>query len=523
MNNLEKFKKFAASERCSFSEKKNAIIYTRVSTKEQAENNTSLSTQKKYCEIYAKNNGFNIVGYFGGTHESAKSDERKEFQRMLKYAKQNKTVGYIIVYSYDRFSRTGSSAAYITNELLKHGIQVKAVTQEVNTLSASGKLQQNMLYIFSQFDNELRRDKTITAMTDLLRKGYWCWKPPRGYINKQKFKKVVDWDIAISKEGELLKKAFKWRVNRTYTNAEISRKLNEMGMKINEKRLLEIFKNPFYCGIIVCKMIPGEVIQGRHPKIVSEEDFLKINIPSAFHPKTHTKGNEALPLKQFIFCARCNERMTGFLVKAKGIYYYKCRTEGCHSCKSAKKMHNLFINEFQELTIKPQYMDYIQKVMIGVFDRMTNDTKENESLLKKQKTEVKNKLNKLEERFAIGEIDREIYEKFASKYKAEIIEIEEKYHSPSISSSNLEKALEKAFNISPFLSEIWSSGDLIQKESIQRLVFPAGIGYDKESDRVQTFRTNAIFAAIPLLKREAVKQKSGDPINFNQISARVTS
>ena len=130
MDKLEHFQQFTPQKKV-FSERKNAIIYTRVSTKEQADTNTSLGTQKRHCELYAKNNGYDVMAYFGGTHESAKSDDRKEFKRMLKYAKQSGSVGYIIVYSYDRFSRTGSSAAQITSELLLYGIQVKAVTQEV--------------------------------------------------------------------------------------------------------------------------------------------------------------------------------------------------------------------------------------------------------------------------------------------------------------------------------------------------------------------------------------------------------
>jgi hypothetical protein len=62
-----------------------------------------------------------------------------------------------------------------------------------------------------------------------------------------------------------------------------------------------------------------------------------------------------------------------------------------------------------------------------------------------------------------------------------------------------------------------------EKQDIQKLVFPAGIGYDKQNDRVRTFRTNTIFAAIPLLTRDLEKQKSGKPINFDRFSARVTS
>ena len=150
MTTLEKFKAFAPAKN-ELGQNNNAIIYTRVSTKEQADTNTSLETQKKYCENYAKANGLRVVGYFGGTYESAKSDERKEFKRMLKYVRQSGSVGYIIVYSYDRFSRTGSSAAQISQELFSQGIQVKAVTQEVDTTSAAGKFQQNLFYMFSQW------------------------------------------------------------------------------------------------------------------------------------------------------------------------------------------------------------------------------------------------------------------------------------------------------------------------------------------------------------------------------------
>ena len=80
-----------------------SVIYTRVSSKEQLDN-ASLETQLKYCKKYAEENNLNVVECFGGTYESAKNDERKEFQKMLSFVKKRKNIGYIIVYSYDRFN-----------------------------------------------------------------------------------------------------------------------------------------------------------------------------------------------------------------------------------------------------------------------------------------------------------------------------------------------------------------------------------------------------------------------------------
>ena len=86
MKDLSIFNQFARKDESkSLRQAGNAVIYTRVSTKEQADNNASLDTQLKYCEQLAQKKGLDVVEYFGGTYESAKSDERKHFQKMLNF------------------------------------------------------------------------------------------------------------------------------------------------------------------------------------------------------------------------------------------------------------------------------------------------------------------------------------------------------------------------------------------------------------------------------------------------------
>lgn len=83
----------------------------------------------------------------------------------------------------------------------------------------------------------------------------------------------MDWEIIPSKEGKLIKKAFAWKLKGIYSNLEIIDKLKTLGMSIDKRRLSEVFKNPFYCGVLVSKMIPGEIIEGKHKPLVSKEDF----------------------------------------------------------------------------------------------------------------------------------------------------------------------------------------------------------------------------------------------------------
>ena len=67
------------------------------------------------------------------------------------------------------------------------------------------------------------------------------------------------------------------------------------------------------------------------------------------------------------------------------------------------------------------------------------------------------------------------------------------------------------------------SGDLKQRQKLQNLVFPSGLGYDKSNDRVRTPKVNAIFGSIPILSKEISNIKKGEPIPVNQFSGLVTS
>ena len=82
-----------------------AIIYIRVSTKEQTEN-LSLPTQLRVCEEYCRREGFEILERFKEEGESAKTIDRRELQRMLAYCRSNKgKVHFLVVFNLTRFAR----------------------------------------------------------------------------------------------------------------------------------------------------------------------------------------------------------------------------------------------------------------------------------------------------------------------------------------------------------------------------------------------------------------------------------
>ena len=81
------------------------------------------------------------------------------------------------------------------------------------------------------------------------------------------------------------------------------------------------------------------------------------------------------------------------------------------------------------------------------------------------------------------------------------------------SSSNLQKAIEKALNDAENLSQTWVSANYTDKQKLQYLVFPEGILYDKENDTVRTPRINSLFLCIPLLARDVDENQKGNQVN----------
>ncbi|WP_299213268.1 recombinase family protein [uncultured Dokdonia sp.] len=512
-NELRAFAKFTkASKIPQINTQGKAVIYTRVSTKDQLDN-ASLETQKKYCELFAKKKGIEVLEYFGGTHESAQSDERKEFQKMLAYVRRRKKdVSCIIVYSYDRFSRTGANGAYISDQLKKkEGIVTLSVLQEVDVTTASGSFQQNLYYMFSQFDNELRRDKSVSGIKEKLSKGYWIGALPFGYTNLNPGRGKVQ-NIVVNEQGKLLRYAFKWRAYERLTYDEIAHKLTKKGLYIRSKKLSSYFRNPFYCGLVISSHLPDQVIEGKHEALISKELFLKVNesLENKDRGQSYHRDDQNLPLKQFVKASSCGTSYTGYLVKSKGLYYYKNNRPKSKENRSARIMHKKFEEFLKKYQLNDKkYLAPLKKIIKYTFIESHKEQLQEINSLEKEIIKLDEKLEVLEERFVFDEITKEQYSKFKLKIGKEKEQKQEYLLKNDLDVSNLEKAVDYAVNYSSKLSLLWRSGDLEVKRQIQNMVFPEGILFDHKNDCYRTIRVNAIFDTIPSLTSILEENKKG--------------
>jgi site-specific DNA recombinase len=250
---------------------------------------------------------------------------------------------------------------------------------------------------------------------------------------------------------------------------------------------------------------------GEHEKLISTELFLKVNEihqSNSGYGVSHKRRQEDVPLKVFIRCSDCNEPFTGYVVKAKGLWYYKCRTTGCKCNKSAKAMHKLFIKLLEGYNIKDELKAPLLKKMESVWNEINKESFELEDGYKKQLSEVDTKIGNIEESYyVIKDMIKPTYDKFRLKFEEERKDIVKKLSHLLTGISNPLGTIEKAIGLSVGLATEWLSSDIEQKEKLQRLVFPDGIVYDKEKGAFRTGRVNSIFELIASLSTTSGKKE----------------
>lgn len=479
----------------------NAVLYNRVSSKEQEENQ-SLEVQLEICQAYSKRYGLTIVQQFGGVFESAKSDkERKEFNKMLSFIRRNKklNIEYVVVYSTSRFSRTGSTT--IIEELEKLGITVLSATSNYNPKTPAGKFNQRIELANANFDNESKGETTRILSKAALLKGRWVGKAPRGYDQKTTKKLQT---ITINNEGKLIKKAFHWKADDKLANEEIRQRLEKLGFYINKQKLSELLKNPFYCGLMVHSYLNGEIVKGNHPAIVSEETFLKANgVLSSKYTGGYEqkKEKEWAPLLGVLKCSCCGYNVTASAstkMKKKynrDVYYYVCSRKGCKFNNQVIAIHESFTNYLSNVAVKDVNKSLFEKQLKKVYEVMNEQNKLDAQNMKTELSKLKKQLNQIELNWAIeNDIKKkEILWRNVEISEKRILEIELALSKIENSILNLDDFLKYAVDLIYNPLKMWNNLRLGDKQRLQNLMFPEGILFDKKNEHIEPISINQLF------------------------------
>ena len=521
----------------SVEQNKEVWAYTRVSSKEQFENNSSIDRQTEASEDYAFRHGYRVIERFGGTYESAKSDfTRKEFTRLIEKVRSSRRKPYaILVYKMSRFSRSGGSAIGLVNNLVEEqGVHLIEVASGLSTISERGKAAVYESLFHAYKENLERKEIIIPNMKAYLKKGHRFGQAPFGYdhygprVRKGEFLSKEQ-KIVVNKEGLILKEAFNWKLSGLYSDAQILSKLKSRGVHIIKQHISTIWRNPFYCGILI-NSLSSVPISGKWEPLITEANFIRLqSLLERNHSGYQQVREESMrPLTRTLVCIKCGNYLVGYNNKKKGLHYYRClrctgvslsaNTKPRLRKKSAEELFNDLLDSYQlPSEIKPLIALQLKKI----FQHYQSHSDTGEEQLKKQIAVLNKQLKDLRLSRGLNKIDTETFEITKAHIETELGRIQKEMEVAIPQISNLEKLLCQSMEKLQNLSKIWSSSGYEGKRILQKTLFPTGVQFDAEKHQYLTSNCNQYLKLISLISNDYEENKKATFQDFSEKSPTV--
>ena len=374
-------------------------------------------------------------------------------------------------------------------------------------------MSMNETLLDARKENFNKLEMTVPGMKTLLKSGDILGKCSIGYDHygprvKSYGRKQEKQFLDINDDGKLLRQAWYWKAD-GMLDVDILKKLKLRGLDIKKQTLSSMWRKPFYCGIIIHKMLE-EPVKGNWEPLISQEVFMKVGkiINGNNQGYKQDRRNEKFPLGEIMYCEKCKTKMTYYTVKKKAIDYYKCnRCKGMNV--NANKVHKLFENSLSEFQLKSELIQVFKKQLKKTFEINNKDSYENAKTLNAKLETIRQDKELLKERFAYGKIDQELYEQFITQEQKKEDDIMSELENTNIEISNLSEFIKKAINISANLPVYWRKYNLEIKRKIQNLVFPNNIYLSSSKDKYLTNEISPIFKLISLIPNPYIDKKKG--------------
>ena len=342
---------------------KTAVIYLRVSTKEQAERDAdpegySIPAQRDACRRKAEALGAVVVEEFIDRGESAKTADRPELQRMLARLRDGRDIDYLIVHKVDRLARSRADDVSIGLALKTAGTQLVSVTENIDE-TPSGKLLHGIMASIAEFYSQNLASEILKGSVQKAKAGGTLSLAPLGYLN---VRKVVDGrevrTVELDPErAPHVRFAFQAYATGDWSLRSLLEELSDRGLTnratarrperpLHLSKLAKLLTNPYYIGIVSYR---GELYPGKHPPLIPAAVFDKVQAVLAAHRLSGDRRQKHHHfLKGTVLCGRCGSRLSvGYFNGNGGRYrYFFCL--GRHSRRTTCDLPYLSVDEVEQ-------------------------------------------------------------------------------------------------------------------------------------------------------------------------------
>ncbi len=342
-----------------------AILYTRVSTEEQATKGGSLKTQQDTLRQYYLLKNIQIGKIFVEDH-SAKTFNRPEWRRLMVELEKSKARPTLILFTrWDRFSRNTGDAYYVISKLKKLGVEPQAIEQPLDLSIPENKMMFAFYLAIPEVENDRRGLNTKMGLQRAKERGRWMGRAPIGYKN---YCLADGSKLIMPKEPEasIIKFSFYQMANLRFNFTEGYREAVKAGMKCSRSNFWHLLQNPMYTGNIRITDVQNSseyLVPGLHNAIVSVPTFNKVQELFYKRGKGNDESRKNDLRQKFLFrgfasCPVCGKLLTGSPSKSgtgRLYYYYHCGKPGHYRVRYEKLLDRLMAR-LKNIRVLPQYI-----------------------------------------------------------------------------------------------------------------------------------------------------------------------
>ena len=346
------------------------VIYARYSSDSQREE--SIDGQIRECMAFAEKNGIDIIETYIDRALSAKTDNRPDFQRLIKDS-ASKKFEVLLVWKLDRFARNKYDSAHYKRILKNNSVKVVSATEAISA-GPEGILLESLLEGMAEYYSVELSIKVLRGLTEnALKCKYNGGTLPIGYtVDSEQYFQIDPLTAPAVVE------AFQHYANGA-SMQQITDEMNLKGVrtkrggKISINSVTSMLHNRKYIGEYRYRDIvqPGGV-----PAIIPKELFDRVQERMAANkkaPAKHKAEDEYL-LTTKLFCGKCKCFMVGESGTSHTDHvhrYYKCvsvkKHKGCDK-KSVKKewIENLTIELIKRIIFDDELIESLADMVMEV-------------------------------------------------------------------------------------------------------------------------------------------------------------
>jgi DNA invertase Pin-like site-specific DNA recombinase len=404
--------------------KRHAVLYARVSSKDQEKEGYSIPAQQKLLRNYALSNHLTILQEFVDI-ETAKQAGRTAFGEMLAFLRKHRdTCRVLLVEKTDRLYRNFKD--WVT--LDEFDLDIHLVKENV-ILSPDSRSQEKFVHgikvLMAKNYTDNLSEETRKGMLEKAEQGIWPSYTPIGYRNVvgPDGKKIIEPDPEMA---PVITRVFEWYATGRYTLREVMRMARAAGLRFPRSRntvtsttIHHILHNRIYTGDFDWK---GKTYRGIHEPLVSRELWERVQ--RVLEQRLAGRGRKAkhnFAFSRLIKCGHCGCLLVGQIQRGRYVYYHCSGYKG--KCPEPfvreEVLEERFADLLKRLAFDEEVLNWVTEALRQNHDEEKRFHDEALGRLQAEYSKLQSRLDAMYVDKLDGRIDAAFYDRKAGEWQAE--------------------------------------------------------------------------------------------------------